>query len=172
MNCFFKGIIDEPAVYGRALGQSEIQAIYNSGVAGKIDPTCVAAPANIVAWWPGDGNGYDLARINFATPSGATYAPAVASQGFSFDGVNDGVTAAHDPALNLVTAEDDVTVAAWIKPLANTTTYGVMSVIGKRYTPNAYTTTGYEMFLINGVPGFQFMNASGVATGCETKFFI
>ncbi len=168
LNCFFKGIIDEPAVYGRALGQSEIQAIYHAGVAGKIDPTCVAAPANIVAWWPGDGNGYDLARINFATPSGATYAPAVVSQGFSFDGVNDGVTAAHDNALNLVTAEDEVTVAAWIKPLANTTTYGVMSVIGKRYAPNAYTTTGYEMFLINGVPGFQIMNSSGVATFIAT----
>jgi hypothetical protein len=167
LNCFFKGIIDEPAVYGRALGPAEIQAIYHAGVAGKIDPTCVAAPANIVAWWPGDGNGYDLARINFATPSGATYAPAVASQGFSFDGVNDGVTAAHDNALNLVTADDDVTVAAWIKPLANTT-YGVMSVIGKRYTPNAYTTTGYEMFLINGVPGFQIMNSSGVATFIAT----
>jgi hypothetical protein len=37
LNCFFKGIIDEPAVYGRALGESEIEAIYNAGVAGKND---------------------------------------------------------------------------------------------------------------------------------------
>ncbi len=29
----------------------------------------------------------------------------------------------------------------------NTTTYGVMTVIGKRY-PDAYTTIGYEMFLL------------------------
>jgi hypothetical protein len=168
LNCFFKGIIDEPALYGRALGQSEIQAIYNAGVAGKIDPTCVTAPANIVAWWPGDGNTYDLARTNFAALSGATYESAIASQGFSFDGVNDGVTAANDNALNLVTGNDQVTVEAWIKPLTNTTTYGVMTVIGKRYTPDAYTTIGYELFLLNGAPGFQIMNLSGVATFTAT----
>jgi len=169
LNCYFKGIIDEPAVYGRALGQSEIQAIYNAGVAGKIDPTCVTAPTNVVAWWTSDGNSYDLARTNFATLSGATYESAIASQGFSFDGVNDGVTAADDNALNLATTNDHVTVEAWIKPLTNTTTYGVMSVIGKRYTPDAYTTIGYEMFVLNGVPGFQIMNLSGVATFVATN---
>jgi hypothetical protein len=169
LNCFFKGIIDEPAVYGRALGPSEIQAIYYAGVAGEIDPTCVTAPTNIVAWWPGDGNTYDLARTNFATLSGATYESAIASQGFSFDGVNDGVTAADDNALILATTNDTVTVEAWIKPLTNTTTYGVMSVIGKRYTPDAYTTIGYEMFVMNGAPGFQIMNLSGVATFTATN---
>jgi hypothetical protein len=169
LNCFFKGIIDEPAVYGRALGESEIQAIYNAGVAGKIDPTCVTSPTNIVAWWPGDGNTYDLARTNFATLSGATYESAIASQGFSFDGVNDGVTAADDNSLNLVTTNDNVTVETWIKPLTNNTTYGVMSVIGKRYTPDAYTTIGYEMFVMNGAPGFQIMNLSGVATFTATN---
>jgi hypothetical protein len=169
LNCFFKGIIDEPAVYGRALGDSEIQAIYNAGVAGKTDPTCVTAPTNLVAWWPGDGNTYELARTNFATLSGATYESAIASQGFSFDGVNDGVTAADDNALNLVTTNDNVTVEAWIKPLTNSTTYGVMTVIGKRYTPDAFTTIGYEMFVMNGAPGFQIMNLSGVATFTATN---
>ncbi len=83
---------------------------------GKFNPQCVTAPTNTVAWRPGDGNIYDLARTNFATVSGATYVSAVVGQGFYFDGINDGVTAADDNALNLATTNDNVTVEAWIRP--------------------------------------------------------
>lgn len=159
----FMGLIDEPSLYARALGDSEIQAIYNAGAAGKYNPNCMTAPTNILAWWPGDGNGYDLAGTNFATLSGATYTSAVVGQGFNFDGVNDGVTAAGDPRLNLG-ATDDVTIETWIKPLTTSTTYGVTSIAGKRYSPNIYSAVGYELFLAYGVPGFQIANASGVAT--------
>lgn len=34
---FFAGLIDEPAIYSRALSAAEIQAIYNAGSAGKCD---------------------------------------------------------------------------------------------------------------------------------------
>ena len=38
-NCeFFPGIVDEPAVYNRALGSNEIAAIFNAGSAGKTSP--------------------------------------------------------------------------------------------------------------------------------------
>ena len=167
-NCFFKGIIDEPALYARALSESEIQGLYGAGVAGKNNPNCLVAPANLVAWWPGDGSTNDLAGTNIATLSGATYESAVASQGFSFDGSNDGVTAANDNALNLATTNDSVTLEAWVKPLANTTTYGVMSVVGKRYSPNSYTATGYELYLVNGVPGFQIANGTSYANFSAT----
>ncbi|MEI2722970.1 MAG: LamG-like jellyroll fold domain-containing protein [Verrucomicrobiota bacterium] len=164
----FVGQMDELTLYNRALAGSEVQSIYNAGAAGKNNPNCATAPADIVAWWPGDGNGYDLARTNHATLSGATYVSAVASQGFNFDGLNDGVAAANDNALNLATATDQLTLEAWIKPLANNNTYGVMSVVGKRYSPNSSTATGYELFLVNGVPGFQIANASGVANFIAT----
>jgi hypothetical protein len=46
----FLGSIDEPSVYNRALSQSEIQAIYNAGSAGKcftgVPPTVTAQPVN------------------------------------------------------------------------------------------------------------------------------
>src|SRR5205085_1192995 len=32
---YFKGIIDEPSIYGRALSTNEIQAIYTIGAGGK-----------------------------------------------------------------------------------------------------------------------------------------
>ena len=84
-------------------------------------------------------------------------------QGFSFNGTSSGVTAANDNALNLATTNDNVSIEAWIKPLTNSTTYNVMTVVSKRYTPNSYTATGYELFLSSGAPGFQIANASGIA---------
>jgi hypothetical protein len=164
----FVGSIDEPTIYGRALGAAEILAIYEAGIAGKVNPDCAAPPADLVAWWPADDHAYDLARTNHTTLSGATYAAGYVSQGFSFDGSNDGVTAGDGNALNLATTNDSLTVGAWIKPQANSTTYGVMSVIGKRYTPNGSYTIGYEMFLMHGVPGFQIMNGANVATFVAT----
>ena len=43
-------MIDEPAIYNRALSAAEIQAIYNAGSAGKcppgVAPTIIAQPAS------------------------------------------------------------------------------------------------------------------------------
>jgi len=155
----FLGLIDEPAIYNRALSASEIQAIYNAGPAGKINPNCAVPPTNIVAWWSGDANGYDIARTNNATLNGAAYESAVVSQGFSFDGINDGVTAANDNALNLGTTNDNLTLETWIKAEENDY---IMSIAGKRYSPNGWTATGYELFLIGGYPGFQLATPSAI----------
>ena len=40
---FFNGLLDEPSIYNRALSQTEIQAIYHAGSAGKC-----TAPAGTV----------------------------------------------------------------------------------------------------------------------------
>lgn len=155
----FSGRIDEPAVYGRALSASEILAIYNAGVAGKVNSNCVTAPTNIVAWWAGDGNGYDLARTNFLTLiNGASNVSARVSSGFYFDGGDDKAWAAHDSALNIST-NDNLTIEAWIKPEANSTDYGVMSIAGKRLAPSSSSALGYELFLSYGKLGFQICDA-------------
>jgi hypothetical protein len=148
----FAGRIDEPAIYGRALGAAEILAIYEAGIAGKVHPEAATLPADLVAWWPGDDHAYDLADTNHATVSGATYAAGYVSQSFSFDGTNDGVNAADDNALNLASATDQLTIETWIKAEENDV---VMSIAGKRHTPDSSTATGYELFLIYGSPGIQ-----------------
>jgi hypothetical protein len=48
----FVGIVDEPAIYNRALSQSEIQAIYNAGSAGKCKaPVIVTQPRSQIGFW-------------------------------------------------------------------------------------------------------------------------
>lgn len=151
------GSVDELTLYGRALGASEIQAIYDAGAAGKANPNCVSPATNLVAWWTADGNSYDFARTNHATLSGATYTGGQVAEGFTFDGLDDSVIAPHDALLNLNTNQD-LTIEAWIRPLANTNDSGVMSLAGKRFGTNDQAL-GYELFLINGKLGFQIADA-------------
>ena len=51
---------------------------------------CVAAPVDLVSWWPGDGNATDIAGDNNGIlTNGATFAAGKVGQAFSFDGVDD-----------------------------------------------------------------------------------
>lgn len=48
---------------------------------------CPPPPAGLVAWWPGDGNAFDIIGTNNATPIGGVgYAPGKVGQAFDLDG--------------------------------------------------------------------------------------
>lgn len=56
--------------------------------------SCVTPPAGLVGWWPGDGSANDIKGSNHGTlQNGATFAPGKVGQAFSFDGVDDFVSA-------------------------------------------------------------------------------
>jgi choice-of-anchor C domain-containing protein len=112
----FNGQMDEISIYNRALTESEIQAIYTAGSAGKCapvgNPTCVPAPVGLVSWWTGNGNANDIAGGNNGTLQGnATFAEGDVGQGFTFDGNGDGVRIGNPPNLQLQT----FTIEAWVK---------------------------------------------------------
>jgi len=78
---------------------------------------CLLPPTGLVGWWPGDGNANDIQLgSNGTLMNGATFAPGLVGQAFSFDGVNAFVNVPDTPALHAVTT--GVTVDAWINPLA------------------------------------------------------
>jgi RHS repeat-associated protein len=74
---------------------------------------CVGAPSGLVGWWPGDGDGLDLAGTNH----GALYGGAVATaqgkvgQAFSLDGTNGYFLVPDAPALK----PTNLTVEAWVR---------------------------------------------------------
>jgi len=81
----FNGLIDEVEVFGRELTPREIQRIYDARSAGKCP--CVDPPGGMVAWWPGDGNPYDIQGGRTGTlQGGVTFASGEVAQAFSFDG--------------------------------------------------------------------------------------
>src|SRR5262249_28457728 len=66
----------------------------------------------IVAWWPAEGNSYDIAGTNFAYPfNGPSYAAGAVRSAFSFDGVSNYLVASNAPSLNPTNA---LTLEAWV----------------------------------------------------------
>ena len=76
---------------------------------------CIEPPAGLVSWWPGDGNVDDIQGENDGMLIyGATFAPGMVGQAFSFNG-SSRVSAS---AAGLPTGDSDRTMALWVK--ANT----------------------------------------------------
>jgi Ca2+-binding RTX toxin-like protein len=76
--------------------------------------TCVEPPAGLVSWWPGEENADDLGNGNDGTlQNGATFAPGMVGQAFSFDGIDDAVHVGNDPSLRV--SAGNFTVEAWVK---------------------------------------------------------
>ena len=65
----------------------------------------------MVSWWPGDGNASDIQEANDGSlQNGATFAPGLVGQAFSFDGVDDHITA----GTTGIVGNNDYTLAAWL----------------------------------------------------------
>lgn len=80
-------------------------------------PPCVQPSSGMISWWDGDNNTLDLASGNNGTlVGGATYAPGMVGQAFSFDGVDGHV----DLPDGFADFTSGFTVALW----ANPTSYG------------------------------------------------
>lgn len=94
----YRGVMDEVAVYNRALTQAEVMENYNGGAgkdlcAAAVEiPECGTTPetTGIISYWKGDGNAEDSVNGNDGTAyGGATYSSGkVGSGAFSFDGTN------------------------------------------------------------------------------------
>ena len=114
-------LVDEPAIYSRALTSAEIQAIYAAGAAGKCIPTaCAPAPSGLIGWWKGDGSGADSAGTNNAYALvNIGFTNGIVGQAFTCDpenypyGTYTGVQIADDPAYALT---NSLSIEAWIRP--------------------------------------------------------
>lgn len=94
--------------------------------------SCIPAPANMVGWWPGDGNADDIVGGNHGTlMGGAGFATGMVDQAFSFDGVDDFVSIADAPSFDLTNA---ITLDAWIY---RTKSNAYQAIVGK-WSGNAY----------------------------------
>ena len=78
---------------------------------------CAPAPPGLIAWWAADGNFLDLAGDHNGTPVGGVgFAPGLAAEAFSLDGLGGRIQVAPSESLNLRGA---LTIEAWIKPSSN-----------------------------------------------------
>ena len=158
----YKGLIDELEVYSVELSQTQIQAIFDAGSAGKCR-TCVAPPSGLISWWPGDGNPDDIQDGNNGTlMNGATFAPGKVGQAFSFDGASR-VDVADAGNLDITGA---ITLDAWIKfngvvsnlPLAN-------APIVAKWGSTIYGTGAYGLFVLADGQVWFSLTPTGTVAG-------
>ncbi|MBI4516928.1 MAG: LamG domain-containing protein, partial [Deltaproteobacteria bacterium] len=63
---------------------------------------CVAPPADMVSWWPAEGNATDIINGNSGTLLGGVFfTPATVGQGFTFDSNDDRGTVPHNASLDV-----------------------------------------------------------------------
>lgn len=127
----WQGLIDEPAIFTRALTPAEIQQIANADGQGKCKPTATVKPSGLVGWWAGDGDAKDVGNTENGTlQNGAGFAIGKVGQSFKLDGVNDYISIPDSPANSVSTA---VTIEGWINPTAAPSVLG--SILTKYSTP-------------------------------------
>jgi|CXWL01.1.fsa_nt_gi hypothetical protein len=113
------GALDEVSLADRAFTAEEVQTIYNAGSAGQCHE-CTPPPANMVSWWPGDGNTSDIIGSNNGIAEGnLSYSSAKVLQGFNFDGTTADIRIPASTSLD-VGARGAMTIDMWIKPTAVT----------------------------------------------------
>jgi hypothetical protein len=135
-----EGTVDEVAIYNRVLTADEIQAYYNavrsknlphsqstptiaatdtvnSNIFGMIEKQELNTPPreNLVALWPGEGNGNDSAGNHTAILTNIIFAEGKAGRAFVFNGSNAMIRVPAGRSLN-VGLGDGFTVEAWINP--------------------------------------------------------
>lgn len=72
---------------------------------------CVEPPSGLVSWWPGDGDVIDIVGGHHGTlQNGATFAPGMVGQAFSFDGVDDYISV---PDVSSLRAIGAITIDFW-----------------------------------------------------------
>jgi hypothetical protein len=150
------GKIDEPTVYNRALSVSEIQAIYNAGIAGKCKPSATVAPSGLVGFWSGDGNADDFTGTSNGTlQNGAGFAVGKVGQTFSFDGVDDSVSVGNPASLQT----QNFTIEAWIKRASSSIISNNSSFSGNIF---AYGQDGYAIGIFQSTNRL-FLSKAGVS---------
>lgn len=140
----FDGWIDEISLYSRALSQTDIQAIYAAGSAGKCVPVCAPPPTGLVGSWCAEGNATDSAGTNTGVLiNGAGFAPGEVGQSFVFTNFDQCVQIPDAPALD---PTNGLSLEGWVLLSKYPSNNGVIVVSKDTYNvlPPQYQIAVYQ----------------------------
>jgi hypothetical protein len=131
------GKIDEAAVFGFDLGQSDVQAIYNSGI-----PTDISSYSPLGYWKLGEEAKF---TDNWLVPNSAL--SNFSKYSFNFDGLDDYVNCGNGASLQF---SNTLSVSCWVK--TSTSSKGILAIrVGSTPTQEAFSlTSSGEVRMNNG----------------------
>ncbi|HPY29322.1 MAG TPA: CARDB domain-containing protein [Verrucomicrobiota bacterium] len=129
---FYRGLLDEVALYPRALSAAEIASVAAAGARGRQKPACVAPPDDLVLWLPGEGDAKDSASgLNGALSAGVSFTEGRVGRAFRFvDSPDSYVTLPNSPLW--LPANNQLSIAAWVKPDFTVTGDKTDTILSKR----------------------------------------
>jgi hypothetical protein len=161
---FFRGVIDEVAIYDYALSDSQVQSNFNS-ITPPTGPTVTNPPPALVSLWRGEGNAQDAVGDNHGTlVGGVAFGQGVVGQGFLLDGQNDYIRVPDNSSLRFAS---ELTLEMWFKRADNASEGGLMD---KRNLANCNfglilsTVWGTELYYDDGT-GFKISFSSLPSAG-------
>ena len=179
-DCFvapFSGLLDEIAMYNRALTPAEVQALFLAGGEKCLPKSnCIAAPPGLVSMWPFDGNLNDAVGVNHAAMVGSpVFIPGQVAQGLYFtNGVGLTNYARIPASASLdVGAGPGLTVEGWINP---DTTNSPQPLVEWNDAPGTAIQVIGMHFWINtapngSIPGGLYANLQRSPTGLTDPWF-
>src|SRR5262245_15211406 len=96
------------------------------GVSVRAQP-CAPIPSGLVSWWKAEGNATDQLGLNSGVmQNGATFAPGLSGQAFSFDGIDD---FAEIPQSSSLLISNQLTVEFWMKATSNSSIATIQGLV-------------------------------------------
>ncbi|HKQ39637.1 MAG TPA: LamG-like jellyroll fold domain-containing protein [Verrucomicrobiae bacterium] len=109
-------LFSAPGIYVLNLAADDSAVLRNDVMEVRVAMPCSAAPAGLVAWWPGNGTAQEVVGGRDGRLAGGTaFASGRVSTAFTLDGINDAVHVAANPALD-VGLGSGLTLEFWVNP--------------------------------------------------------
>jgi cysteine-rich repeat protein len=126
---------------------------------------CIDPPTGLRGWWTGDGTVADLSSAHDAAlEGGAGYSSGQVGQAFALDGVDDWVSVADDPALDVGTG--DWAVSLWVKFNSTSGEQILVEKLVSYYPGEGWTLTKRsDTILFSGLGGQTETGGLGLTTG-------
>jgi hypothetical protein len=153
----YRGLLDEVALFNRALSSNEIAGILSAGPPGFC-AECASTPPGLVSWWRGDSNALDSVSGFNGTFANGSFAPGIVRDAFRFSGTE----YVEIPDVAPLDFSNAFTIELWVSPTAAGNADGTTFFLAKGNVTFSNTQSYGILFDSNRQALIRLGNGSGI----------